>query len=119
MLESVASGKSLRVYDNAEIDGTGGAGALGKYHLAQFGLSAPVYMYIFSLYSAQFIVHVVGYNTIKLQCMKHRERWLKIQKNKLAVVSYIEQGNRWLPIYHVHVFIIGPRRISFGANGGQ
>lgn len=76
-------------------------------------------MHIFSLYSAQFIVHVVGYNTIKLQCMKHRERWLKIKKNKLAVVSYIERpmGNRWLNIYHV--FNKGQRRISFRADGGQ
>ena len=30
VLESVASGKSLRVYDDGRIDGTGGSGALGK-----------------------------------------------------------------------------------------
>ena len=30
VLESVASGKTLRVYDDGKIDGTGGSGALGK-----------------------------------------------------------------------------------------
>ena len=33
VLESVASGKSLRVHDDARIDGTGGTGALGELFL--------------------------------------------------------------------------------------
>ena len=32
VLESVSSNKSLRVYDDGRIDGTGGSGALGKYN---------------------------------------------------------------------------------------
>lgn len=62
VLESVASGKSLRVFDDARIDGTGGTGLL-----------------------AQFIVHVSGENKIKLQCVKHPERWLKIKNDELKV----------------------------------
>lgn len=38
ILESVASGKTLRVFDDGRIDGTGGTGALGKDHLTQLDL---------------------------------------------------------------------------------
>ena len=43
-----------------------------------------------SSYTAQFISHVVGDNTIKLQCMKNRERWLNIDDNdRLNVVMCV------------------------------
>ena len=42
VLESVASGKSLRVHDDARIDGTGGTGALGELFFTEGGCSSCV-----------------------------------------------------------------------------
>lgn len=60
LLESVASGRTLRIHDDGKIDGLGGSGPL-----------------------AQFVVHVVAGGIIKLQSKRIQERWLQVKKDEL------------------------------------